>query len=76
MDYYLSHFLNHFQFSIINFKPIDLKYVLAFMAKAEEYIRGEQYLFKNKVIGNEEIAGGKFLLQFEKQWLAYRHHRI
>jgi ferredoxin--NADP+ reductase len=38
------------------------------MAKAAEYIRGNQYLFNNTVIGLEEVAEGKFLIQFEKQF--------
>lgn len=38
------------------------------MAKVAEYIRGDQYLFKNKVLSIEEIAKGKFLLQFEKHF--------
>lgn len=38
------------------------------MAKAAEYIRGDQYLFKNKVLGIEEVATDKFLLRFEKQF--------
>lgn len=38
------------------------------MAKEEEYIRGDQYLFKNKVLTLDEIANGKYLLQFEKQF--------
>lgn len=38
------------------------------MPKAEEYIRGDQYLFKNKVIDLEEVAKDKFLVRFEKQF--------
>ncbi len=38
------------------------------MAKAEEYIRGDHYLFKTKVISNKEITQDKFLLRFEKQF--------
>lgn len=38
------------------------------MPKAAEYIRGDQYLFKNKVIAIEEVARDKFLLRFEKQF--------
>lgn len=38
------------------------------MAKAAEYIRGDQYLFKNRVLGIEEVADGKYILQFEKQF--------
>ena len=38
------------------------------MAKAEEYIRGDQYLFKNKVIEIDELAEDKYLLRFEKQF--------
>lgn len=38
------------------------------MPKAAEYIRGDQYLFKNTVLAATEIAQGKFLLQFEKQF--------
>lgn len=38
------------------------------MAKAAEYIRGDHYLFKNKVLAIEELAKGKFLLLFEKQF--------
>lgn len=37
------------------------------MAKAEEYIRGDRYLFKTRIISNTEITEGKFLLRFEKQ---------
>ena len=37
------------------------------MAKAEEYIKGDHYLFKTKIISNTEIAERKFLLRFEKQ---------
>ena len=37
------------------------------MPKAAEYIRGDQYLFKNKVLAIEEVATDKFLLRFEKQ---------
>ncbi|MFA9391296.1 MAG: ferredoxin--NADP reductase [Prolixibacteraceae bacterium] len=38
------------------------------MPKAAEYIRGDQYLFKNKVLAIEEVTEGKFLLRFEKQF--------
>lgn len=38
------------------------------MAKAEEYIRGDHFLFKNKVIEVVEIAEGKYTLKFEKQF--------
>jgi ferredoxin/flavodoxin---NADP+ reductase len=38
------------------------------MPKAAEYIRGDQYLFKNKVLAIDELAEGKFLLRFEKQF--------
>ena len=38
------------------------------MPKAAEYIRGDQYLFKNKVLAIEEMATDKFLLRFEKQF--------
>ena len=38
------------------------------MAKAEEYIRGDHFLFKTKVILNNEITVDKFLLRFEKQF--------
>lgn len=38
------------------------------MNKRVEYIKGEQYLFKNEVLNNEEITPGKYLLSFEKQF--------
>lgn len=38
------------------------------MPKAAEYIRGDQYLFKNSVLAIEEVATDKFLLRFEKQF--------
>ena len=38
------------------------------MPKAAEYIRGDQYLFKNKVLAIEEVAADKFLLRFERQF--------
>lgn len=38
------------------------------MPKAAEYIRGDQYLFNNKVLAIDEVAEGKFLLRFEKQF--------
>ena len=38
------------------------------MPKPAEYIRGDQYLFKNKVLAIDEIAEDKFLLRFEKQF--------
>jgi ferredoxin/flavodoxin---NADP+ reductase len=38
------------------------------MAKGAEYIKGDQYLFKNTVLKNVEIAEGKFLISFEKQF--------
>jgi ferredoxin--NADP+ reductase len=38
------------------------------MAKAEDYIRGDHYLFANSVIDVREITEGKFILKFEKQF--------
>ncbi|MBN2806366.1 MAG: oxidoreductase [Prolixibacteraceae bacterium] len=38
------------------------------MPKPAEYIRGDQYLFNNKVLANDEVAEEKFLLRFEKQF--------
>ena len=38
------------------------------MAKSEEYIRGDQYLFANKVIEVSEVTPSKFIIQFEKQF--------
>jgi ferredoxin/flavodoxin---NADP+ reductase len=38
------------------------------MTKKAEYIKGDQYLFKNRILGNEELATGKYLLSFEKQF--------
>jgi ferredoxin--NADP+ reductase len=38
------------------------------MPKAEEYIRGDQYLFANRVVGVEEVAPSKFILKFENQF--------
>lgn len=38
------------------------------MPKAEEYIRGDQYLFKNKVLGIEEVANEKYIIRLEKQF--------
>lgn len=38
------------------------------MPKPTEYIRGDQYLFKNKVQAIEEMCPGKFLLRIEKQF--------
>ncbi|MGF7137846.1 FAD-binding oxidoreductase [Roseimarinus sediminis] len=38
------------------------------MPKPSEYIRGDQYLFKNKVLEIEEVCPGKFLLRVEKQF--------
>jgi ferredoxin/flavodoxin---NADP+ reductase len=38
------------------------------MTKALKNIRGDQYLFANRVIGTEEIAPKKYALKFEKQF--------
>ncbi|MDA3881481.1 MAG: oxidoreductase [Prolixibacteraceae bacterium] len=38
------------------------------MSIKKKYIKGNHYLFENKVVNIEEIATGKFLLTFEKQF--------
>lgn len=38
------------------------------MAKAEEYIKGDHYLFKNSVLAIDKITPEKYLLRFEKQF--------
>lgn len=38
------------------------------MTKKAEYIKGDQYLFHNKVVSIEKPASGKFLLTIEKQF--------
>jgi ferredoxin--NADP+ reductase len=38
------------------------------MAKAEEYIRGDQFLFANNVLDVIKVTTGKFILSFNKQF--------
>jgi ferredoxin--NADP+ reductase len=38
------------------------------MEKREEYIRGDNFLFANSVLEVNEIASGKFILSFKKQF--------
>lgn len=38
------------------------------MAKKEEYIRGEPFLFANNVLDVKEVSRGKFILSFKKQF--------
>jgi ferredoxin/flavodoxin---NADP+ reductase len=38
------------------------------MLKTEEYLRSDQFLFANNVLGVKEVSTGKFILSFKKQF--------
>jgi len=46
------------------------------MAKPAEYIRGDQYLFRNKVLAIDAVAKGKFILRFKKQFNLQAGHVV
>ncbi|HOO83220.1 MAG TPA: oxidoreductase [Prolixibacteraceae bacterium] len=46
------------------------------MTQKAAYIKGEQYLFKNRTVNIEELAEGKYLLTLEKQFSMKAGHVI
>lgn len=50
--------------------------VYMLMSIKKKYLKGNHYLFENRVVDLEEIAEGKFLLWFEKQFNAKAGHVV